>query len=190
MTVGTGTLNQFTNGIFSILYDAISIFTCTITVRTYSHHASAALPIDGTSLAHRRSDVGWWLSSTSADLGPARGREPPLVGTRNHKCRGNSNGKPNFPDASDTFPPQTPVHFPIASLLVVHLSRLIANAPAPSRLQLALCATNSLSSVTMSQSYTMAEVQKHKSDDSMWLVVENNVYDITSTSRHCATGIA
>ncbi|GAO17145.1 uncharacterized protein UV8b_00357 [Ustilaginoidea virens] len=32
----------------------------------------------------------------------------------------------------------------------------------------------------MSDTYTLAEVQKHKTAaDGMWLIVENNVYDIT-----------
>lgn len=34
---------------------------------------------------------------------------------------------------------------------------------------------------TMSETYTIADVQKHKTEaDGMWLIVENNVYDITS----------
>lgn len=33
----------------------------------------------------------------------------------------------------------------------------------------------------MSETYTIADVQKHKTEaDGMWLIVENNVYDITS----------
>ncbi|KHN96914.1 Cytochrome b5 [Metarhizium album ARSEF 1941] len=32
----------------------------------------------------------------------------------------------------------------------------------------------------MSETYTIADVQKHKTEaDGMWLIVENNVYDIT-----------
>ncbi|KAG6040009.1 hypothetical protein E4U41_001671 [Claviceps citrina] len=32
----------------------------------------------------------------------------------------------------------------------------------------------------MSETYTVAEVQKHKTEaDGLWLIVENNVYDIT-----------
>jgi hypothetical protein len=35
----------------------------------------------------------------------------------------------------------------------------------------------------MSESYSTAEVAKHKSDaDGFWLIVENNVYDVTSES--------
>jgi cytochrome b involved in lipid metabolism len=39
----------------------------------------------------------------------------------------------------------------------------------------------------MSETYTIADVQKHKTEaDGIWLIVENNVYDITSTSISCA----
>lgn len=34
----------------------------------------------------------------------------------------------------------------------------------------------------MSSTYTAAEVKQHNKKDDMWLIVENNVYDITSTS--------